>query len=174
MGRVGARCNARAGVRGRTTVLIKLTDQNGQTQNGTQWGPGVTHEVRGTWAGTGPLCSPNWLHLYEGLGVALLHNPLGADFQTPRAWRAVTRVERREGLKAGTRRLTTGEEVTYVPPTTEQLVTVAILLAFDHYRPDADAGAWGVWAVGWLSGEDRSSRAARVAEARAAEAAWAA
>ena len=156
------------------TVLIKLTDQNGQTRGGTQWGPGVTHEVRGTGAGMGSLCSPNWLHFYEGLGVALLHNSLGADFQTPRAWRAVARVGRRETLKAGTRRLTTVEEVTYVSPTTEQLVTVAILLAFDHYRPDADAGAWGAWAVNWLSGGDRSKEASAEAWAAASAEAWAA
>src|SRR3990167_170039 len=154
------------------TVLIKLTDRDGQTRNGTQWGSGVTHEVRGAEVDTGPLCSSSWLHLYEGLGVALLHNQLGANFPTPRAWRAVARVERREGLKAGTRHLTTIEEVTYVPPTTEQLVTVAILLAFDRYNPTCDGGAWGAWAMDWLSGEDRSEAAA--AEAAAWAAAWAA
>ena len=152
-------------------MLVKLTDRDGQTWGGMQWGPGVTHEVMGTEAGTGVLCSPYWLHLYEGLGVALLHNPLGANFSTPRAWRAVARVERREGLKAGVQRLTTVEEVTYVTPTVEQLVTVALLLAFDCYDPASDTGAWGAWAVNWLSGEDRTAAAARAAAARAARAA---
>lgn len=135
-------------------MLIKLTDQDGQTHGGMQWGPGVTH---GPTSGEGELCGPGWLHLYEGLGVALLHNPIGANFLSPRAWRARARVERRQDLKAGTRTLTTIEEITFTPPTTEQLVTVAVLLAFDHYNPIQDQGMWGAWAVDWLSGNDRSA-----------------
>src|SRR3990167_3195751 len=98
-------------------MLVKLTNQDGQTQGGMQWGPGVMHELRGAEAGTGSLCSSNWLHLYEGLGVALLHNPIGADFASPRVWRAHARIEQREGLKAGTMRLTATKEIAYVPPT---------------------------------------------------------
>ena len=159
---------------------VKLTDEHGQTFGGMQWGPGVTHGP--TMGGNRPLCTSAWLHLYEGLGLAILHNPLGAAFSAPRFWRVSrdTRIERREGLKAGSRRITTTEEVRVTLPSAEQLMTVAILLAFDHYDPSDDDVQWGSWAVDWLSGENRSkavaeetSEAANAAGA-AAQAAWAA
>jgi hypothetical protein len=56
--------------------LYKLTDQNAQTMNNTQWGPGVTHETDGRWA----LCGPGWLHAYE--------HPLLAEAWAARAWAA--------------------------------------------------------------------------------------
>ena len=152
-------------------MLIKLTDTGDQTYNGTRWGENVTH---GPTSGQGPLCSSGWLHFYEGLGVALFHNPNGAAFQTPHAWEARATVEKREGLKAGTRRLTTVRRVEYLPPTTEQLVTVAILLAFDVYDAEQDNGKWATWAIDWLSGADRTTAYATNAAYAASYAAHAA
>src|SRR3990167_8324557 len=87
-----------AHVRSFRQMNVKLTDEHGQTFGGMQWGPGVTHGP--TMGGNRPLCTIAWLHLYEGLGLAILHNPLGAAFSAPRFWRVSrdTRIERREGL----------------------------------------------------------------------------
>ena len=141
---------------------IKLTDQRGQTRGGLQWGEGVTHRIGGR-AGKRPLCTDRCIHYYEGLGLALLHNPIGANFFRPRAWVCQPRGERRhEGLKSGATWLTTIREIEYVPPTTEQVVTCAILLALEVYDSDIDReGAWAEWAEGWLAGVDRSGIGAR-------------
>ena len=42
-------------------AIIKLTNAQGQTRGGMQWGPGVTHAVEYT----GALCSAGVLHAHE-------------------------------------------------------------------------------------------------------------
>ena len=37
----------------------KLTDENGQTHGGMQWGEGITH----TASGEGDLCRPGWIEV---------------------------------------------------------------------------------------------------------------
>ena len=64
--------------------LYKLTDGDGQTMSGTQWGPGVSHS--GT--GEGELCGPGWIHAYEHPLIAVLLNPIHANIQNPRLWEA--------------------------------------------------------------------------------------
>ena len=64
--------------------LYKLTDSCGRTRDGTRWGPGVSHS--GT--GKGELCGPGWIHAYEHPLVAVLMNPIHANFQNPRLWEA--------------------------------------------------------------------------------------
>ena len=73
--------------------LYKLTDRDGQTRNGTQWGPGMSHS--GT--GKGELCGPGWIHAYEHPLIAVLLNPIHAIFQNPRLWEAEGEVGLRDG-----------------------------------------------------------------------------
>jgi hypothetical protein len=162
--------------RKRENMIYKLTDGDGQTRGGTQWGPGVSHS--GT--GEGELCGPGWIHAYEHPLVAVLLNPIHADFKHPRLWEAEGEIAIRDGqLKCGCKTLTTIREIPLPEITTEMRVRFAILCAKDVC---ADL-SWNAWANGWLSGEDRSAEAAyRSAEAAyaaqaaaaAAEAAWAA
>jgi hypothetical protein len=153
-------------------LLVKLTDQDGKTgvytPNETQWGEGVTHTAQGD--PDQGLCTDGWIHAYEGLGVALLMNPLGADIPNPIAWEAKGKIGKRDGWKkCGCRTLTTVRRLEYIRPPVGAYVTAAIYCAMAVY---SDAG-WLTWAEGWLSGKNRSlADAARVA--RAAEAAEAA
>jgi hypothetical protein len=144
--------------------LFKLTDRDGQTRNGTQWGPGVSHS--GT--GEGGLCGPGWIHAYEHPLIAVLMNPIHADFKNPRLWGAEGEVALRDGqLKCGCKTLTTVREIPLPKITTEMRVRFAILCAKEVYA----CLSWNAWADKWLSGEDRT-QAARARAARTARAAW--
>ena len=163
--------------------LYKLTDGDGKTLNGTQWGPGVSHS--GT--GEGGLCGPGWIHAYEHPLIAVLLNPTHANFQNPRLWEAEGEVGLRDGqLKCGCKTLTTVREIPLPSITTEMRVRFAILCAREAATADAAWKEWEAWADRWLSGGDRSgasadaaataARATYDAAARAAydAAAWAA
>ena len=151
--------------------LYKLTDRDGQTWGGTQWGPGISHS--GT--GEGELCGPGWIHAYEHPLIAVLLNPIHANFQNPRLWEAEGEVGLRDGqIKCGCKTLTTIREIPLPAITTEMRVRFAILCA----KEVCACLSWNAWADKWLSGEDRSwasadaaAWAARAAAARAA--AWA-
>jgi len=143
--------------------LFKLTDRDGKTWGGAQWGPGVSHS--GT--GKGELCGPGWIHAYEHPLIAVLLNPIHADFKTPRLWEAEGEVGLRDGqIKCGCKTLTTVREIPLPAVTTEMRVRFAILCA----KEVCACRSWNAWADRWLSGEDRSEAAAE----DAAEAAWAA
>lgn len=133
--------------------LYKLTDENAMTRNNTQWGPGVTHN--GT--GEGDLCGPGWIHAYTDPLLAVLFNPIHADFKNPRLWEAEGDVGKTDhGFKVGCRSLTTIREISVPEITTEQRVRFAILCA----RQVCDDPTWMRWVDRWLSGEDRSEAAA--------------
>jgi hypothetical protein len=156
-------------------MLIKLTDANGQTRGGTQWGPGVTNKATGKPGQE--LCTDGWIHAYEHRLVAVLMDPEHGNFgATARMWEAEGRVGKRDGqLKCGCLSLTTVREIPLPQITIEQRVRFAIACSWPGY----DDAKWRTWARKWLSGEDRSAasaaRASRDASAAsAASAAWAA
>jgi len=157
--------------------LYKLTDRDGQTRGGTQWGPGVSHS--GT--GEGELCGPGWIHAYEHPLIAVLMNPIHAKFKNPRLWEAEGEVGLRDGqIKCGCKTLTTIREIPLPSITTEMRVRFAILCA----KEVCACLSWNAWSDRWLSGEDRSEAAAgaaswaawaaQAAARAAAEASWAA
>jgi hypothetical protein len=152
--------------------LYKLTDSCGKTWNDTQWGPGISHS--GT--GEGGLCGPGWIHAYEHPLVAVLMNPIHANFKNPRLWEAEGEVGLRDGqLKCGCKALTTVREIPLPSITTEMRVRFGILCA----KEVCACLSWNAWADKWLSGEDRTQAAAAAAAAAArasasARAAWAA
>ena len=141
--------------------LYKLTDRDGQTRNGTQWGPGVSHS--GT--GEGELCGPGWIHAYEHPLIAVLMNPIHAIFKNPRLWVAEGEVGLRDGqIKCGCKTLTTVREIPLPAVTTEMRVRFAILCAKEVCADPA----WNAWADKWLSGGDRTQAWASAWAARAA------
>jgi len=138
------------------STLYKLSDSDGKTMNGTQWGPGVSHS--GT--GKGGLCGPGWIHAYEHPLVAVLMNPIHASFKNPRLWEAEGEIAIRDGqLKCGCKTLTTVREIPLPEITEEMRARFAILCAKEVC---ADL-SWNAWADKWLSGEDRSVEAAKAA-----------
>jgi hypothetical protein len=149
--------------------FYKLTDQSGQTKNGTQWGPGVTHTAEGLLG----QCA-NGLHAYSDPILAVMLNPIHADISHPRLWECEGSDEHLDdrGLKSCCRSLTTVREIPVPEVTTEQRVRFGVFCGMEALRDiDAEwATEWRQWARGWLDGFDRSAEAA----ARAARAAWAA
>jgi hypothetical protein len=153
------------------TTLYKLTDQDGYTRrnfpNACLWGEGVSHS--GT--GEGDLCGPGYIHAYTHPLLAVLLNPIHANFHSPRLWEAEGEIAKSDrGLKVGCVTLKTIREMPLPVVTTEQHVRFAILCA-KTVRTDA---TWLAWANGWLDGTDRTAKAAARAAAWAARAAAAA
>lgn len=158
------------------TKLYKLTDEQGRTRAGEDneltWAVGVEHKTAGT--GT-RLCTADVIHAYEHPLIAVLMNPVHADFDPAkmRLFVAEGEIVAREGqLKCGVHALKIVEEIPVPVLTTEQRVKFAILCA----KLVCKDAAWNAWADKWLNGDDRSAAAAEAAEAAAwAEAtAWAA
>ena len=148
--------------------LYKLTDQNSQTQNETQWGENVTHET----SGEGKLCTKGWLHAYEDPLLAVLHNPSHAKLKDPLLWeaRGSGKILRDGQMKIGVTRLTTIRQIPLPEVTITQRVAYGILCGKAVYKDKA----WNRWADGWLSGKDRSEESADAARDAAAAALYAA
>jgi hypothetical protein len=147
--------------------LYKLTTQDHYTRKGAAnqclWGENVTHS--GT--GEGDLCGPGWIHAYEHPLLAALLNPIHANIEAPVLWECYGVVKLRDGeLKVGCQTLTTIRQVTLPALTTEFRICFAIKCALKVYK----APAFVKWAKRWLSGEDRSRKAANAAAAYAANA----
>lgn len=143
------------------TSLYKLTDQNWETRGRTKWGPGVTH---GPTSGKGELCGPGWIHAYTSIELAMMMNSAHANIKDPVCWEAEGEVGKSDnGLKVGCRTLTTVRIVEPPVVTTEHRVRFAILCAVDVYKEPQ----FVAWAKSWLSGDDRSERAATAAAAAA-------
>lgn len=139
--------------------LYKLTDQDGQTRNHTQWGENVTHS--GT--GKAELCTDGVIHAYEDQNIGLFMNPIQAGFKNPRLWECSGEVAVRDHqLKCGCFTLTTIRELEIPPISTDQRVAFAIWCALKV----CDDANFNQWCENWISGTDRSLGAA--AEARAA------
>lgn len=89
----------------------KLTDENGQTKNNTQWGENVTHEVRGD---DPELCSSSWIHFYGNPLIAILMNPMHANFIKPIMWECNAEGETlHKPLKSGCKKLTTNIQIDF-------------------------------------------------------------
>jgi len=144
------------------TKLYKLTDKNGQTYGGMQWGEDVTHCA----PGNGELCSATYIHAYTHPLLAVLLNPIHAKFSDPILWESDGVVEKEDkGLKVGCTRLTTMKKIEIPNITTTQNIAFAILCA----KAVCSSFEWNKWADDWLDGIDRTEFAADVA----AKATWA-
>lgn len=124
----------------------------------------MTHEAQGE---KPDLCTDGLIHAYESPIIAVLLNPIHANYSPARLWRCESDAELvREGqVKCGVRRLTCVEELPVPQVTTAQRVRFGILCAWEM----CEDASWREWASRWLAGDDRSKEAAWAA----AEAAWA-
>mgnify|MGYP001584849187 CR=1 FL=1 len=141
--------------------LIKLTDPQGRTYGGIQWGEGVTNQAK---PGDGPLCSEYWIHAYRTPLLAVLCNPAHANFSDSIGWEAEGEIGLEDGLKVGCKALTTIRRITLPIVSVLQSVRWGILSALAVPQP----AAFHAWAEGWLSGHDRSEEAAWAAAAATA------
>lgn len=155
-------------------ILVKLMDQNRQTGHRyklTTWRKGFRPPRL---SGRGDLCSPGFYHAYDHILLAVLHNPIHADFINPRAYEiecVPEDVYRLDGqMKVGFTAGQTLSEIAVPEIALEQRLRYAIGIACAVY-PDHN---YRSWAAGWIDGTDRSTKAARAAAWTAAwAAAWA-
>lgn len=107
----------------KTIIGYKLTDQKMQTHGGFQWEIGVEKSTNGE----GDLCGPGWLHFYQSPLLAMLLNPIHANFSEPRLFKARVGGEIKEdrGLKAGATHMTLFEEMPLPIITLQQRVKFA-------------------------------------------------
>ena len=148
--------------------LYKLTDKNGYTRpgaaNACKWGRNVTH--KGT--GKGELCGPGYIHAYLSPELAVLLNPAHANYKSPRLYEASGVIIKTDGqTKVGCLSLKTTKRIKLPKVTTNQLAAFAILCALEVYN-DKD---FVRWALDYLSGKDRTQKAADAAYAAARAAA---
>src|SRR5271157_1206273 len=113
--------------------LYKLTDSINCTLGDTQWGENVTHTATGP--ADGDLCSSSWIHAYESPLLAILLNPIHANFVSPQLWEATGKIKKRDhGLKVGCRRLKTLRQIPLPKITIEHRVRFAILCSIAVYK----------------------------------------
>jgi len=136
------------------TIRYKLTDAQGRTYGGTQWGPGVTH----TAPGTGELCGPGWIHVYASPLLAELLNPIGANYKPHLLWECSVqgRSKTDHGLKEGWERVTTERQIPLPTISGGQRVRFALECALSVCK----SPSFVRWASSWLRGENRSAATA--------------
>ncbi len=138
-------------------IKYKLTDQNLQTYNGFQWEIGK----KVTTSGEGNLCSEGWLHFYHSPELAVLLNPIHANFKNPRLFEIEVGdrcLDDRE-LKGGTTEMTLIKELEVPTISLTQKIAFGILCAKEVYKDQK----WNEWADNWLIGKDRSKESAAAA-----------
>jgi len=149
-------------------MKVKLTDRNGQTYNGCQWGEGVTHTAK---RGKMEECSDTVIHYYDDPLLAVFYNPIHGNFKDYRMWEVETHGRTStDRCKSWCKSLTTVREVDPPTLTTEQRVEIAIRVSLKVYT----GPSYVTWAEGWLDGSDRSGAAAEAASDAAYAAAEAA
>jgi len=140
-----------------------------QTYEGFQWKIGKIVRT----SGKGELCSHGWLYCYDSPVLAVLLNPIHADIENPRLFKCKCggKTKNDNGLKRGYSEMTLISEVDLPEITTDQKIKFAILCALEVYKEPI----FKKWTESWLSGKDRTARAAQWAAEWAARAPqWAA
>jgi len=141
----------------KTETCYKLTDQDLCTYCDYQWQIGQWHETDGA----GDLCGPGWLHAYSDPVLAVLLNPIHAEFKAPRLFEACGAGKKQgdRGLKCGYTRLQLIKELPVPEVTTVQRVAFGIYCTMEVCHDQQ----FVTWARSWLDGSDRSAESARAA-----------
>jgi hypothetical protein len=146
----------------------KLTNKNNQTHNGYQWKIGKTVKISGK---GNNLCTDQVIHFYDHPALAVLFNPIHADFANPKLWEMeVENIVAHDGLKGGCKKATLIKEIQIPSISAEQRVEFAIRVAL--LNPQATE--FKKWAKNWLNGSDRTVARADSAAESAARSAWSA
>jgi len=135
------------------TILYKLTDSNNYTALYTQWKPGITVVARERGR---TLCTGQVLHAYRDPVLAILMNPLHADFKDPKMLVCEGHVVVNDGTKVGCKSLKAIKWTKSPEVTKEQMIRFAILSVLMVY----DEKKYIKWANKWLSGKDRTPKTA--------------
>jgi len=142
-------------------IVYKLTEKNGRTKGDTQWGKNVSHTAKGKGK---VLCSNGFIHYYTHPLLAVLLNPIHADFTYPKLWEAEASGKIiNEALKSGCKTLMTIKKIPLPEISRVQRIAFGILCGKEVCK----GKAWNKWADKWLSGEDRSNESASAAYAAA-------
>lgn len=151
-----------------TETAYKLLRPDLTTYGECQW---VVGEWKQT-SGTGELCGPGWLHGYRDPLLAVLHNPIHANYAPAVLYRVeVSGQARHEGwVKSGWTQMRLIESVPWPVVRPESRIRYAIRCAWAVCHDPA----WRAWAHRWLTGQNRTVRGAWAAVEAAAEAASAA
>ena len=148
-------------------TIFKITRQDLTTHNGYLWVPGE----RRAFPGTGELCGPGWCHAYTHPGLALLLNPVHANYSPCRLWQGTGIIGRTDrGLKVGLSECTLLQELEIPLVTIEQRVIFGLLCALQVYSEPS----FVTYAVDWIDGTARAAAEAAMASAMATAAAEAA
>ena len=151
-------------------VVYKLTDKNMRTYKGYQW----EQNEEKTAPGIGPLCTNGWFHAYPHPDLAILLNPIHANYQPCRLFkgRACGKLLA-ETLKLGVSKLTLNEELT-VPRFTRLDLTAWAILVVRSIPLRKHIPIWEAWADEVLQTHKLPAADAAYAAAYAADAAYAA
>ena len=136
-------------------IRNKLTDENMQTYGGFQWEIGKVYEIDIDRQGNNmPLCSYSWFHVYFHPLIAVLMNPIHADFKNPRLFKCSCSGyhQNNNGLKEGFTKVKLLKELKIPEITLTQKVAFGILCAKKVYKERK----WNKWANEWLKGKNRS------------------
>jgi hypothetical protein len=144
----------------------KLTDQNMKTYGGFKWKLGEWYSIDRNFRGKGELCGRGWFHVYNYPLLAVLLNPIHANIKKARLFRCNVKGNRLtdNDLKFGFTHVRLIEEISPPEISTTQKISFGILCAMEVYK----SPEFILWANNWLSGKERSARAAWAA----AEALW--
>lgn len=129
-----------------TFACYKLVDQQFTSCNGMKWFPNVWHME----SGLDTLCNEGWLHVYTHPLLAAFLNPIHADVQEPKYFRAEAvgnfRIE--SGLKVGVTALRITEEI--LPPHIDQehRIRLALMVSLEVCTNIQ----WCSWARNYLEG----------------------
>jgi hypothetical protein len=145
-------------------IVYKFTDELLRTHGGYQYVVGVESRIAPELASKGALCGPCWLHAYEHPLIAEVMYRTHTSFDSPVLWRAEAPDEpvKRDGqVKLGVVAMTLLERHPVPVITHEQRVRFAIYCA-QAVLPEKAAwkAKWSAWADDWLSGKDRTKKAA--------------
>ena len=148
----------------------KLTDKDGRTYEGCQWGENITNRAKGKGKA---LCSSGVIHYYEDPLLAVFANPIHGrfDLKTALLWEFKPKREiNKDNLKCACKEGTTIKLIPIPEMTIEQRVEIAIRCSLEIKQKPK----YVEWAKRWLDRTDRRRAAADAARAAAAAAARAA
>ena len=147
-------------------IKYKLIDTDGYTRRGqegeTYWLDGLDKIAVGDGA---KLCTEDLIHWYDHPLLAVLFNPIHADIKNPKLIAIeIDKEIAHDGLKGGCKRAKYLEEITLPEITIDQKVEFAIRISLKVHKEEK----YKDWANNWLSGTDRTERAAWSAAGSAA------